>query len=130
MSRREVSVSSPSMQRILRALQQTDEQLDAREIAKRAFVSFNTFENYKYMLMDAGLIFIAGWRHRKSGSPAPLFRAGCGETAPRPEKLDQLARARNWKQRTGYHDAEKAKRRLEKINQCGLMVYLATTPTN
>jgi hypothetical protein len=123
-SRRDVSFYSPSSLRILSALIDTPD-MAREEIASAAFVSVNTFDNYKYRMIEHGLIHISGYRHRRSGHPAPLFRDGPGDPAERPQKLDQLARSRNWKVRTGYLEAQKAKRRLAKAQKVGMLAYLA-----
>lgn len=112
-SYRIVSTDSPSMQRVLRVLVAADEPIDGHQIADLACIAFNTFQNgYRHLLMGESKIHIAGWRHNSRGPFVPLYRAGPGVAPPKPEKIDQLARSRNWKHRTGYNEARKAQRRL------------------
>lgn len=108
-----VSVDSPAMLRILKVLSEAIEPMDGWDIAKAAFVAPNTWSNsYRHLLIHSGLIHISAWKHNTRGPFVPLYSIGAGEEAPKPEKIDQLARARNWKHRTGYNEFRKAQRRL------------------
>lgn len=101
------------MLRVRRVCEEATEPLDGHEIADRAHISFNTFQNsYRHLLLGEEKIHIAGWRHNVRGPFIPLYLGGPGKTPKKPEKIDALARARAWKHRTGYNEARKAHRRL------------------
>lgn len=110
------SKNSPTMRRIVDVVSQTPG-LDGRQIAEAACCTFNYFMNQgRWVLIDAGEIHISGYRNNSRGPFVPLYDIGPakGEPPAKPEKIDQLARARAWKVLSGYYEAEKAKRRLRR----------------
>lgn len=126
-----VSVESPGMLRVRKVIAQSREPLDGRTIAERAHVSFTTFANtYRHLLIRAGLIHIAGWRNNFRGPFVPMYAHGplIGDPPPLPHKIDQLQRSRDWKRRTGYSEAEKAKRRLARPPDTALAALMGLTP--
>ncbi|MRR49345.1 MAG: hypothetical protein EG825_00270 [Rhodocyclaceae bacterium] len=129
MSKRyKTSADSPSMLRIVAALEKHGP-MDKYGIADKAFVTALYFQNQcRYILKDAGRIHVHGWIHNISGQPRPVYAAGPGEDAPRPGNLDQLARARKWKERTGYHDLQKSNRRLARLSASPLCAVLGMQP--
>lgn len=112
--KRIVSTDSPGMTRVRRVLAEATEPLDGRTIAERACISFLTFQNtYRHLLQQADLIHVSGWAHNPVRGPfVPLFSAGQGVTPPKPKKYPPTLNSRRWKARTGYHEFEKAARRL------------------
>ena len=82
------------------------------------------------MLLRAELIHVAAWRHNTRGPFVPLYMAGPGKEAPKPEKIDQLARARKWKERTGYNEFRKAQRRLARPRDTALAALLNIKTNN
>lgn len=109
-----VSFASPGMRRVMAVMAEANEPLDGRQIADSACIAHDTFRNtYRHLLLHAEMIHVAAWRHNTRGPFVPLYMAGPGKEAPKPEKIDQLARARAWKERTGYNAARKAERRLK-----------------
>ena len=126
-----VSVDSPGMLRVRKVIAQSREPLDGRTIAERAHVSFTTYANtYRHLLIRAGLIHIAGWRNNVRGPFVPLYRGGplVGDPPIEPHKRDKKAGARDWKARTGYHEAEKAKRRRARPPDTALAALMGLTP--
>lgn len=120
MKTRIVSPNSPGCQRVLAVLRAADEPIDGHMIAELACVAFNTFQNtIRHALMSAEppLIHIAEWRHNTRGPFMPAYRIGplVGRAPRKPQKIDQLERARNWKQRSGYNDLRKAQRRIARM---------------
>lgn len=125
-----VSVDSPGMLRVRRVLDEATEPLDGHTIAERAHVAFLTFTNtYRHLLLRANLMHISGWRRNTRGPFVPLYSKGSlvGEEPARPEKIESKVRARAWKARTGYYEAEKAKRRLAKPPDYALAALLGLT---
>ena len=125
--RRIVSTDSPGMRRIVEAVSGSVEPLDGHQIAARAHVAFNTFQNqYRHMLLSAGLIHVAGWKHNTRGPFVPVYGVGpSAKTTPvKPQKIDHRARSRNWKDRTGYNEARKAHRRLARPPDMALAALL------
>ncbi len=112
--RKPVRATSPAMRRVLFVFE-LHGPLDGREVEALAHVSFNYFQNQcRHVLEKAQAIHLVGYRHNKTGPFVPVYAPGpaMGPAPAKPEPLDQLARARKWKERTGYYAAEKAKRRL------------------
>lgn len=115
--KRQVSTDSPSMRRIVRVISVAAEPLDGYKIADLAHVAFNTFQNqYRHMLVAAGLVHVAGWKHNTRGPFVPLYAAGplVGDPPALPKKIDASTRSKAWKERTGYNERYKAQRRLER----------------
>ena len=126
--KRIVSVTSPGMKRVRMVIAESPVPIDGHTIAKRAHVSFLTWANtYRHLLIRAGLVHVAGWRHNTRGPFVPLFGSGPGTQAERPEKIDSRARARDWKDRTGYNEARKAERRLRKPPDFALAALMGLT---
>ena len=73
------------------AILNTRNNLDYREIAKLAGISANTIKNAKYMdsLLEQGRVHVAAWRRGRNGHLYPVFNAGAGESAARPEQLSR-----------------------------------------
>lgn len=59
------------------------------ELAKAANLSSNTVRGRGYMeiLLKQQRVHVSDWRRSRSGSPCPLYSAGPGENAPKPESL-------------------------------------------
>lgn len=116
--RYQVSLDSPGMRRVVAVLEASEKPLNGHQIAAAAHVAFNTFQNqYRHLLVAAGKIHLSGYAHNTRGPFVPLYRAGhapVGLQVRKPRKIDQLARARNWKVRSGYNEARKAERRLRR----------------
>jgi hypothetical protein len=116
--RRQVSTESPGMRRVVAALEASAVPLNGHLIAAAAHVAFNTFQNqYRHILEAAKKIYLHSYDNNVRGPFVPLYMAGpapAGHRVRKPKKLDQLARARNWKERSGYNAARKAARRLRR----------------
>lgn len=128
--RRIVSVESPGMTRVRKIIDEATEPMDGRSIAKAAHVSFTTFANtYRHLLVRAGLIRVVGFVHNKQGRQAPTYLSGpqIGDP-PVPPILDRKIATRAWKERTGYYEAEKAKRRMAKPPDFALAALMGLTP--
>lgn len=128
--RRIVSVESPGMRRVRAVLEAAAGPLDATSISEAAHVSVNTFSNsYRHLLIRAGLIHIAGYLHGRQGRQRPTYLSGpqIGEP-PIPPKLDHKVSVRAWKERTGYYEAEKARRRLARPPDFALAALMGITP--
>ncbi len=125
-----VSVESPGMLRVRKVINEAKEPLDGRAIAKAAHVSFTTFSaTYRHLLIRAGLIHVATWRNNWRGPFVPLYAAGPQISEPVPiEKIDHKIATREWKERTGYYEAEKAKRRMAKPPDFALAALMGLTP--
>lgn len=124
--RRIVSVESPGMRRVRAVLEAATEPMDAISISEAAHVSANTFRNtYRRLLIRAGLIHIAGYLHGRQGRQRPTYLAGpqIGDP-PIPPILDHRAATRDWKERTGYYEAIKARRRLARPPDMALAALL------
>jgi len=116
MTRQLPTSNSPSMRRILAVLAK-ESSLDGHQIAERAHCTFTYFENQcRHVLMAEGLIHISAYRNNHHGPFVPVYSLGplVGDPPKKPKKLDQLARSRDWKFRTGYNEARKAARRLSR----------------
>ena len=105
-----IRTTSPSMTRMLKALEGT--RLNIDQWAKASLVARMTAENYVKQLRFQKLIYICEYQRNRSGWPKPVYALGDHKDAPRLEKKDQLARAREWKETSGWYESEKAKRRL------------------
>lgn len=127
--RRIVSTDSPGMRRVMQVIQKSAEPIDGRSIAEAAHVSFKTFANtYRHLLIRAEMIHIAGWRNNWRGPFIPLYLPGPAlAVAVPPPKLDHKIATRAWKERTGYYEAEKAKRRLARPPDPTLAALLGLT---
>lgn len=115
--RTQVTLGSPGMLRIIRVVDAATEPMDGRQIAKLAHVSFLTFANqYRHVLLDAGLIHLAAWKRNYRGPYVPAYMLGtrpAGVPEPvKPEKITSVERSQKWKKETGYNEARKANRRL------------------
>lgn len=128
--RRIVSTDSPGMRRVLQVIRKAAEPIDGRAIAEAAHISFKTFANtYRHLLIRADLIHVAGWRNNWRGPFVPLYLAGPAVAiAVPPPKVDHKIATRAWKERTGYYEAEKAKRRLARPPDPALAAMLGLTP--
>lgn len=112
--RKAVASSSPGMLRAVKALEKHGP-MDGHEIADKACVSFSYFQNQcRHVLTAEGKIHLHEYRHNSRGPFVQVYAAGpaVGDPPTKPEKIDQLARSRNWKERTGYNALRKAQRRL------------------
>lgn len=118
--RYEITTNSPACLRCLAVLRNAEEALSGHEIAKLAHIAFNTWQNtIRGVLGDAGLVHVAEWRHNHRGPFVPAYRIGklVGKAPVKPQKIDQLARSRNWKVRSGYNEIRKAERKMAKVAQ-------------
>lgn len=128
--RRIVSTDSPGMRRVLQVIRKAAEPIDGRAIAEAAHISFKTFANtYRHLLIRADMIHVAGWRNNWRGPFVPLYLAGPAVAiAVPPPKVDHKIATRAWKERTGYYEAEKAKRRLSRPPDPALAALLGLSP--
>ncbi|MDE2440164.1 MAG: hypothetical protein KGP14_03995 [Betaproteobacteria bacterium] len=113
--RRPVSSDSPGMRRVVAVLEAAEAPLNGHQIAERAHIAFNTFQNqYRQVLATEGKIHLAGYEHNTRGPFMPTYRAGpapAGFVPRKPRKITSSARSKDWKLRTGYNEARKAERR-------------------
>lgn len=119
------------MLRVRKVLAEAKDPIDGRTIASWAHVSFRTFANtYRHLLLRAELMHIAAYRNGPSGPFVPLYLAGplIGDPPPLPDKKPAKLTAREWKERTGYYEAEKAKRRLARPPDTALAALMGLTP--
>lgn len=128
--RRVVSFESPGMRRVLKVIEESEKPIDGYQIAAAAFISFNTFDGtYRQLLLRAKKVHVAAYRVNHHGPAVPLYRIGPlkGKPPERP-KADHKIAVRAWKERTGYYEAEKAKRRLARPPDPALAAMLGLTP--
>ncbi len=128
-----VSVESPGMLRVRKVIAQAREPIDARTIAKRAFVGYRTFQaTYRHLLLRADLIHVAGYRRREvwTGTHIALYAHGplIGEPPEKPAPKPAIISQRAWRERTGYYESIKAKNRLAKPPDFALAALLGLTP--
>ncbi len=129
-AKRIVSFESPGMRRVLRILGEATEPMDGRTIADKACIAFLTFTNtYRHLLLRANLMHISGWKHNTRGPFVPLYSKGplVGDIPEKPKNIESKVRARAWKERTGYYEAEKAKRRLARPPDPALAALMGLT---
>lgn len=105
-----VRIDSPSMTRIRRTLRKVGS-LDERTLAALACITRRTAREYVRYLRRRRLIHIGGWVRNRNGSPSPIWTHGRGKDAPPLEKKDHLAYTREYKEKTGWYDIQKALRR-------------------
>lgn len=91
---------SPGMARIVGALKRLGN-LTWQEAAEAAGLSPNTIRSARYMdiLVEQGRIHILGWRRRVRGPMIPVYRAGPGVNAERPQPYTPAAKSRRWRAR-------------------------------
>lgn len=117
MKKREpLGTNSPAMQRALTAIINHGP-LTNQQVADRAHVSLAYWQNtIRAALIREGLIHQSGWERNHPGYYSPIFTAGPnpkGRAKPtKPAKVTNSARSKDWKERTGYLEAQKAARRL------------------
>lgn len=108
------------------AILNTRSNLDYREIAKLAGISANTIKNAKYMdsLLEQGRVHVTAWRRGRNGHLYPLFSAGAGESAVRPEQLSrqEIMKRHRTRQRILSGKAAAFDRQLKSLPQAGLPV--------
>lgn len=101
--------ASPACSRILSALARhgrlveairTGGLLDYRQAAAAAALSPNTVKNAGYLdaLLAQGRIHIDSWQRGRRGAPRPLFMAGPGANALRPDALSPREKSRAFRQ--------------------------------
>lgn len=113
MARRQVTSSSPIMQRIVSALERCG-QLSRDEIAEEAYCSPATLRTKDYMskLVSEGLVHISSWRRNSPGRASPIYAAGRGVNAKKPRKITSAERTKAWKKRTQYNRRRADARRI------------------
>ena len=107
--------NSPAMQRILAALKACD--LTEAEISERAFIARSSLQKGQYLstMRRRGEIHICAWRKPlTTGNWAPIFRAGPGESVPRPAATTNSIRAKTYRHRSG-NERTKIKRQMRKL---------------
>lgn len=92
--------SAAGMERLLAAIR-TSGPLDYRQAAVAADLSLNTVKNAGYLkaLLAQGRIHIWAWRRGQRGAPRPLYKAGPGINAKRPDALSQKEKSCAFRQR-------------------------------
>ena len=95
--------TSRAMQRVLDCLT-TRGDLTADQIAQCAFVAITTLTKGGHLrAMEAqGLIHVCEWNPPPvSGMWAPVWRAGSGQSVPRPARVSNTEYARRWRYKHG-----------------------------
>lgn len=84
----DIDRDSVGLARIVAALKTRPGQTYA-ELAKAANLSANTVRGRGYMetLLKQQRVHVSDWRRSRGGSPCPLYSAGPGKNAPKPEAL-------------------------------------------
>lgn len=92
--------SAAGMERLVEAIR-TVGPLDYRQAAAVAGLSPNTVKNAGYLdaLLAQERIHIDFWRRGRRGAPRPVYKAGPGANAPRPDALSQQEKSRAFRQR-------------------------------
>lgn len=92
--------AAAGMERLVEAIRAAGP-LDYRQAAAVAGLSPNTVKSAGYLeaLLAQERIHIDSWRRGRRGAPRPVFRAGPGANAPRPEALSQHEKSRAFRQR-------------------------------
>lgn len=89
---------SSGLDRIVEMLQSRGP-MTYREIAKASGVSPNTIKNARYMdiLLEQQRVHVCNWRRSRNGPPAPVYMAGKGVSASRPDPLSRAERQARWR---------------------------------
>lgn len=92
--------AAAGMERLVEAIR-TSGPLDYRQAAAAADLSPHTVKNAGYLdaLLAQERIHIESWQRGRRGAPRPLFMAGPGDNAPRPEALSAREKSRSYRQR-------------------------------
>lgn len=105
---RPISIDSVGNRRIVRALQargpMTLDELSVAACLSRRTLDGNPY--YIHALVAAGRIHIARWVRahelERSGPPVPIYAAGAGKSAPRPEPMSNSERAERYRTTPKY----------------------------
>lgn len=91
---------APGMLRLLKSIE-THGPIDYRRAARMAELSVNTVKTSGYLkaLIAQRKIHIAEWRHNRRGPMCPLYEAGPGKNALRPEVPSHAERLRTYRRR-------------------------------
>jgi hypothetical protein len=97
----EANRDAPGMQSILDALHRYGN-LSYREIAQFSGLSVNTVKNSGFLaaLLAQGRIHIGSWRRSRNGPMSPVYFAGSGEPAPKPQSLSGAQKCSRHRERT------------------------------
>lgn len=115
MPRRKTGPDSPSMKRIVAVLEEHGP-MGVDEIAELANISAKTLRSSGYMktLEEAGRVHVFKYERSQGGPARPIYRAG-HDTRKQgvwpPRRLTAAEKARRWKEKTGYAEARKERRR-------------------
>lgn len=92
--------AAAGMERLVEAIR-TGGPLDYRQAAAAAALSPSTVKNAGYLdaLLAQGRIHIDSWQRGRRGAPRPLYMAGPGANAPRPDALSPREKSRAFRQR-------------------------------
>lgn len=92
--------AAAGMERLVEAIR-SGGPLDYRQAAAAAGLSPNTVKNAGYLeaLLAQERIHIHAWQRGRRGAPRPLFMAGPGDNAPRPEVLSPQEKSRAFRLR-------------------------------
>jgi hypothetical protein len=92
---------APGMLRLLKSIEEHGP-IDYRQAAKIAELSINTVKTAGYLkaLVTQRKIHIVEWRHNRRGAMCPLYEAGPGKNAARPEVPSRAERLRTYRRRT------------------------------
>ena len=116
MSRRKVTPDSPAMKRIVAVLEENGP-LSRDDIADLAHISLKTLKSGGYMktLIEAELIHVFKYERSQNGPAAPIYRAGPDprkQKARPPKKFSPSEKSRRGKEKTGYAERRKERRRV------------------
>lgn len=113
---RKVTTDSPAMKRIVAVLEENGP-LSRDDIADLAHISLKTLKSGGYMktLIEAELIHVFKYERSQNGPAYPIYRAGPDprkQKARPPKAFSPAEKSRRWKEKTGYSERRKERRRV------------------
>jgi hypothetical protein len=123
---KQVAASAAGMVRLRRVLATATEPLTAVQLGELAHLSPEALRSTKYLpsMLLTGEIYIATWIAAKMGRMSAGYLLGPGRSVPHPG-FCKLAAASQWKKDSGYAEAIRSKKLLDKFATTPPLVFLA-----
>lgn len=126
-----VSIDSPVMLKLRKALKRIKVPTSAAAIARLAGVKESTMrKHYQKVLVDAEQMHVGDWQHSARGPFTALYLPGPGAPAPKPPRITDAETSRRWKAKTGYDELRVAARKLRKPNDPVLAALMGLPARN